>query len=454
MRESLISPQRQIGGCGVELGAKIRQLRKERGLSQEEVGRGVLTRSMISAIERGKARPSLRALDVIAQALGRPVDYFLEDDATDQTYKRVRAHLTVANSLLSQGEPGLARELLLSALPAADHLGYRALEIRIALGRAELGLGHAAAARREFESCLGPDDGVLPEELAEARYYLGETYLILAQPVEALSHLESALPGLRAIDEQLGCLISMARANTLLGAPSQAVSRLETAMDVSYGQGIAEQARQRLREAQRQLTQGAYEAATREAELSGRLFEADRFLRDTEQVPLLLGRTLAQAGAEHRALSILRLAYRSALAHDSPRRAAELLTEMATIHRSLGRLGTAKSQARHALALAGSSHAVATAQAQYLLGVICREEEDLPGARDHLAAAATALETQAVPDLLRIDVYTLLAEVLRSLGDDRQAYDWLSRAHDLMGAVSPWKSPADPAMSAGRAREA
>lgn len=437
----------------MELGAKIRQLRKERGLSQEEVGRGVLTRSMISAIERGKARPSLRALEVIAQALGRPVDYFLEDDATDQTYKRVRAHLTVANSLLSQGEPGLARELLLSALPAADHLGYRALEIRIALGRAELRLGHAAAARREFESCLGPDDGVLPEELAEARFYLGEAYLVLGQPVEALSHLESALPGLRAVDEQLGCLMAMARASTVLGAPSQAVSRLETAMDLGYGQGVAEQARQRLREAQRQLTAGAYEAATREAELSARLFETNRFLRDTEQVPLLLGRTLARAGAEHRALSILRLAYRSALAHENPQRAAELLTEMATIHRSLGRLQTAKSQARHALNLAGSGNAAATAQAQYLLGVVCREEEDLEGARQHLTAAADAVQGQPIPDTLRIDVYTLLADVLRSLGDDRQAYEWLSRAHGLIGSAGNWPGTT-PVLSESHAREA
>lgn len=224
-------------------------------------------------------------------------------------------------------------------------------------------------------------------------------------------------------------------------------------MDLGYGQGIVEQARQRLREAQRQLTAGAYEAATREAELSGRLFETERFLRETEQVPLLLGRTLARAGAEHRALSILRLAYRSALAHESPQRAAELLTEMATIHRSLGRLGTAKSQARHALSLAGPGNHASAAQARYLLGVVCREENDLEGAREHLAAAAAAVETPAIPDQIRIDVYTLLADVLRALGDDRQAYDWLARAHSLMeaGAQSPWRSAPIPE---SRVREA
>jgi transcriptional regulator with XRE-family HTH domain len=419
----------------MNLGEKIRHLRKERGLSQEEVGRGVLTRSMISAIERGKARPSLKTLEVIAQGLGKSVDFFLEDEVTDQTYKRVRAHLTLADALLWAGEPERARELLTSVLPAAEHLSYRAMEVRIALGRAELATGQPAAARREFEACLTPDDGVMEEELAEARYHLGETYLATGQPGEALSHLEMALPGLREISMQMACLLALARCHMGLGDPAAAVSRLEAANDLANGTSVRAQAAARLREADRALASGAYEGVTREADLAVRLFRAANFGTDSGRVPLALGRALAQAGAERRALRILRLSYREAMAKDDLARAAEVLTQMATIHRAVSQLAVARAQARRALALAGDANPQATAFALYLLGAIAHEEGNMAGAEHHLSRAAEVLERADAPASLQVDVFALLAEVLRAVGRDREAYDCLARAHAIMGQL-------------------
>ncbi|MCL6596017.1 MAG: helix-turn-helix domain-containing protein [Firmicutes bacterium] len=419
----------------MNLGEKIRHLRKERGLSQEEVGRGVLTRSMISAIERGKARPSLKTLEVIAQGLGKSVDYFLEDEVTDQTYKRVRAHLTLADALMWAGEPERAKELLTSVLPAAEHLSYRAMEVRIALGRAELATGQAAAARREFESCLAPDDGVMEEELAEARYHLGETYLATGQPVDALAQLEAALPGLREVSMQMACLMALARCHTALNDPAAAVSRLEAAYDLASGVSVRAQAAARLREAERALSKGAYEGATREADLAVRLYRTASFGADAERVPVALGRALAYAGAERRALRILRLSYREAMARDDLPRAAEVLTEMATIHRSVGQLGVARAQARRALALAGDHNRQATAFALYLLGAIAREERDMAEAERRLSAAAEVLERADAPAALQVDVFGLLAEVLRAVGRDREAYDYLARAHAIMAQL-------------------
>lgn len=419
----------------MNLGEKIRHLRKERGLSQEEVGRGVLTRSMISAIERGKARPSLKTLEVIAQGLGKSVDFFLEDEVTDQTYKRVRAHLTLADALLWAGEPARARELLTSVLPAAEHLSYRAMEVRIALGRAELANGQAAAARREFEACLTPDDGVMEEELAEARYHLGETYLATGQPAEALMHLEAALPALRETTLQMTCLMALARCHMGMNDPAAAVSRLEAANDLANGTSVRAQASARLRDAERALSAGAYEGVTREAQLAVRLYRSSGFGTDAGRVPIALGRALAQAGAERRALRILRLSYREAAARDDMARAADVLTQMATIHRAISQLAVAKAQARRALAIAGELNPPASAFALYLLGAIAHEEGDMAQAERYLSRAAEVFGRTDAPASLQVDVFGLLAEVLRAVGRDREAYDCLARAHTIMGQL-------------------
>ena len=59
------------GNIVVRFGQRIRELRKEKGLSQEafaaECG---LDRTYVSGIERGKRNVSLRNIEVIAKALG------------------------------------------------------------------------------------------------------------------------------------------------------------------------------------------------------------------------------------------------------------------------------------------------------------------------------------------------------------------------------------------------
>ena len=54
-----------------KFGERLRQLRKEKGLSQEEfAARCGLDRTYISGIERGKRNVSLRNIAVIAKTLG------------------------------------------------------------------------------------------------------------------------------------------------------------------------------------------------------------------------------------------------------------------------------------------------------------------------------------------------------------------------------------------------
>lgn len=64
----------------MELGEKLRQARLEAGLSQRQLCGGAITRNMLSQIESGKAGPSVATLQYLAQRLGKPVSYFLQEE--------------------------------------------------------------------------------------------------------------------------------------------------------------------------------------------------------------------------------------------------------------------------------------------------------------------------------------------------------------------------------------
>lgn len=65
----------------MELGEKIRKARLEAGLSQRQLCGEEITRNMLSQIEHGTARPSMKTLQFLAHRLGKSVSYFLEETA-------------------------------------------------------------------------------------------------------------------------------------------------------------------------------------------------------------------------------------------------------------------------------------------------------------------------------------------------------------------------------------
>ncbi|MDD8000783.1 helix-turn-helix domain-containing protein [Bacillus cereus] len=62
------------------LGEKIKTLRKEKKLTQTELAGSELTKSMLSQIENGKATPSMKTLQYIAEKLGCETSFLLEED--------------------------------------------------------------------------------------------------------------------------------------------------------------------------------------------------------------------------------------------------------------------------------------------------------------------------------------------------------------------------------------
>lgn len=95
----------------MELGEKIRKARQEAGLSQRQLCGDAITRNMLSLIENGTAHPSMKTLGFLAEQLGRPVSFFLEDSGDTEAVEEL-AKLRQAEEALAEGRHRLAANLL------------------------------------------------------------------------------------------------------------------------------------------------------------------------------------------------------------------------------------------------------------------------------------------------------------------------------------------------------
>ena len=121
----------------MELGQRIRQARQEAGLSQRQLCGEEITRNMLSLIENGTARPSMDTLRYLAQRLGKPVGWFLEEAASPN-----QGCITEARSCYAEKEYTRSLEILDSFRLPDDVLEteYSLLYALSAMGAAEKAL--------------------------------------------------------------------------------------------------------------------------------------------------------------------------------------------------------------------------------------------------------------------------------------------------------------------------
>jgi transcriptional regulator with XRE-family HTH domain len=101
------------------MGEKIRAARIQRGLTQTDLSSDLVTPSMISQIESDKARPSYTLLCSIANRLGMPVEYFLDDFDDLNNHS---TYMKLAEYYVRRHQPEEA-ELVLRAVPTPDNPG-------------------------------------------------------------------------------------------------------------------------------------------------------------------------------------------------------------------------------------------------------------------------------------------------------------------------------------------
>lgn len=115
----------------VTLGQKIKQLRKEHKITQQELAKGLVTASMISQIESDRATPSVRLLEDIANRLGIDPKYFMDEVSykSDQAHTYRRAKALIDNEKFDEALP-----LLLTLIdPVSPHFREEVLYSDLAL---------------------------------------------------------------------------------------------------------------------------------------------------------------------------------------------------------------------------------------------------------------------------------------------------------------------------------
>ena len=80
----------------MELSQKLKQARLDAGLSQKALCGDRITRNMLSQIENGSARPSMDTLRYLAGRLGKPLSFFLDEDAVTSPNQALMEQARVA----------------------------------------------------------------------------------------------------------------------------------------------------------------------------------------------------------------------------------------------------------------------------------------------------------------------------------------------------------------------
>ena len=84
----------------MNVGSRIKAARLEAGLSQRQLCGEHMTRNMLSQIESGSANPSMKTLQYLAQQLGKPMSFLLEEQAASANQQCI----TEAKTAFALGE--------------------------------------------------------------------------------------------------------------------------------------------------------------------------------------------------------------------------------------------------------------------------------------------------------------------------------------------------------------
>lgn len=172
------------------LGERVRTARRELGMSQAQLAGQELTKGFISQLESGLVRPSIRSLQVLANRLGKPLDYFLGDEPL-AAGKRVAFHRLAAEAAAEREEWSEVRGQVGLALEQSPEPRERAQLLRF-LAQADVADKDPEAAFERISEALGViETANEPAEAAQLLYTRGAAYSLMGQLVAATEAFEA-----------------------------------------------------------------------------------------------------------------------------------------------------------------------------------------------------------------------------------------------------------------------
>jgi tetratricopeptide (TPR) repeat protein len=422
------------------VGERVRQLRIARGLTQAEVARDKFTKEYVSQIERGRARPTPRTLDWLAERLGVE-RAFLETGTSSEDTDRAAGLVVRAEAAVA----GADYEEALSCLGLAGspermppELGLRALlahaGARTARGELEAALEILARARDLAE---GPefddvDRARVVFGLGRCRYKLSSVTTAIALFGEALELMRrSAVADDRLVSNILRWRSRCYRRQRDWQAAREDVERaLELAVALDDGREMAHAYFQASIVAERD---GKWILARSYAERAMALYEEQDDRRNVGRMLNNLGAINFLLGKSEKAEELLVSAVGVAIETGSVVDEAQAVSSLAQVHLRAGEWERAETEAGRALELLAGrvDYLDEIGNAQLVLGRALLAQERLDGA-EHAFSAAESTFDQLSSGSHRAAAWTAQAELALARGDSERALSLYRKAAETL----------------------
>jgi transcriptional regulator with XRE-family HTH domain len=428
------------------IGARLRELRQARGLSQQALAGDGISPGYVSLIESGKRTPSASVVARLAERLGVPVAELLGEE--DPSARRAaddlaRVEVNFARLALANGDPAQAvRGLATLRLDEID---------RATAGEAALVLAESLQQTGQLDRAVGVLEALTDRCRREAAWLTlmtGATVLALMY-IEAGDVTRSVEVAQLALDDVRAAGLEGTEEHVRLG--SVFVSGLIERGDLAYATHCVEELVEVAERVGTPRARGSvYWTAAVVAHERGRLGEAVRL---TDRAVALMSEQ-----DNSRDLPRLRLHYSwLLLLHRAPR-AAEALTQLdlaeadpamtgsrldlgtaATFrgraHLVLGEVDDAAEHAASALTLLGPSEHVERARALILLGDVGTAQYHLDLALESFGEAEQVL-AQMKDSRTTARLWRELGDGLRQLGENQRAVGAYDRSFEILGLVA------------------
>lgn len=401
------------------IGARLRAARLRRSLSQRDLAGDRFTPQYVSSLERGAAKPSMAALNYLAERLRVPIRDLL--DAPEEPWTRVDADVKLASGD-NQGAADLYERLLATAPSAtarADALSGLA-DALCRLNRGPQAVSAAAEALELFQAAGRPIDAAWTAYTLASAQYQSDNITESRAILENL--LKQVRDGLRVeAGFKLRLLTALASVVGWSGDHRQALSYLEEGRELIEALDPRAQAAYHYSLAVNYKQTGDLEAAVRSGVRSLGLYEAMGSQLEIAALHNHLALTYLNLGNLARAADFAHQAAVEAKRLGDVRSEAGIAETRAKIALAEGRHEAALELAQEALRLAADGKAPdATLEAQVTMA-------RAHGAMGEAVAALAAFEQAAAQVRLgpsaarRREVLAEFAEFLMAAGDEKRA---------------------------------
>jgi len=429
------------GATASAIGERVRRLRIARGLTQAEVARDRVTKEYVSQIERGRARPTARTLEWLAERLGVERAYLETGSSLEDSERAagivVRAEAAVNGNHFEEAL-GMLAGLADSLVGKSAELELRALlaesSARTALGDLDTVLVLLERARdlAERADFTDLDRARVLFHLGRCRYKVSSVGSAVALFGEALDLVRrSELSDDRLVASILRWRSRCYRRQRDWWAASRDVEQaLELMVALGDRRGMAHTYFQASIIAERN---GQWILARSHAERAKALYEEQDDRANVGRLLNNLGAITFQLGNSDEAVRLFKESFGIAIELGGEAEAAHAVSSLAQVHLREGDVVRAEEQARHALRLLDGrvDFLDEIGNTQLVLGRSLLAQDRLDEAEEAFAEAESAFE-QLSSGSHKAAAWTAQAELAVRRGDQDRALALYRRATDTL----------------------